>query len=304
MKSALAIKNESPFFNTNSLDNVLDSVLLQSRNGTASDSISDSFSTLLDNNAFATSTDTFNLEQRRLSNQNQQGLLTTSFSQDSLPLYFQNSFASSDKDALSMSNNGKLSLFNGNTTNNSCTSSITSPIVSAPLFSSSNLLFNEQSIDQRPSNFSGPNVASSSVQLQARFDSHMRTLANEINSTVQLYLHSIQMRKVQLLKHLDHITNTYSMLIAQNKGKNQIPFSRITFSRPDQGFFKLLTTFGLINSPAFAMYCSASGEGLTLTIEGEPTCFLVATRNCLNEEIVIGELSVFAYSLFQLKIIS
>ena len=134
----------------------------------------------------------------------------------------------------------------------------------------------------------------------ARFDHQIQSLANEINSTVQLYINSIQMRKEQLLKQLDHVRNAYSLSIDQqltannnndnNKSKppiTQLP--KITFTRPDQNLFKSITSFGFINTPAFGPYCQISGEGLSMAIEGEPTCFSIITKNCFNEEILIGK---------------
>lgn len=260
---------------------MLSSVLSHNRNG---NDFGDSLSTLLDSGSFLTS-DSSNFDQRR-----QQGLLTT-LTQDSLPPYFQNSFNSMpDKDVLSLSNSGKLSLFNGNINNSNPTSvaaAITSPIT--PLFSSTNFLFNDSIERQTSGGFASSNIQSPNVQMQARFDSHIQSLSAEIDSTAQLYVHSIQMRKEQLLKQLERIKSTYSVLIADDlKGKIQIPLARMTFNRPDQTFFKSITTFGFLNTPAYGLYCNASGEGLTIAIEGEPTCFLVATRNCFNEEICTG----------------
>ncbi|KAH7636247.1 filamin and nhl repeat containing protein [Dermatophagoides farinae] len=142
-------------------------------------------------------------------------------------------------------------------------------------------------------------VTGSNISMLARFDHQIQSLANEINSTVQLYINSIQMRKEQLLKQLDHVRNAYSLSIDQqltannnndnNKSKppiTQLP--KITFTRPDQNLFKSITSFGFINTPAFGPYCQISGEGLSMAIEGEPTCFSIITKNCFNEEILIG----------------
>ena len=297
---SLTAKNENSAFISNPLDNMFSSILsYNSTNNNRNDSISDSFS-LLDNSSFGQS-DTFNLEQRRFgSNVTQTNLLPTSFSQDSLPHFFQNSFLSfsaniSDRNELTSPNvaqNRKFSMFNSNNNNvannTSCT---TSPIISTPFFSSNNLLFKESFDPRSTHNSMTPNMGNSNFNMQVRFESHIRTIANEINSTVQLYINSLQMRKEQLLKQLDHLRNTYFLLLSQNKTKsNKVNhFPKITFTRPDSSLFKLVTSCGLLNSPAFAPYCQLTGEGLTVAVEGEPTCFSVSTRNCFNEDINTGK---------------
>lgn len=146
---------------------------------------------------------------------------------------------------------------------------------------------------------SSSTVSGSNISMLTHFDHQIQSLANEINSTVQLYVNSIQMRKEQLLKQLEHVRNAYSLLINQQStatnnqnNKNKPPITqlpKITFTRPDQNLFKSITSFGFINTPAFGPYCQISGEGLSMAIEGEPTCFSIITRNCFNEEMLIGK---------------
>ncbi|KAI2806984.1 E3 ubiquitin-protein ligase trim71 [Blomia tropicalis] len=288
----------------NPLDNMFGSMLTSNGvNHGRNETIDDTLSALLDG---STTFDPCPVDQRRFhqsgSNTNS-GPNNTSFSQETLPQFLQNSFSpfgngineTSNTMTNGVVNNGrnKFSLFGANGNSNgaststisSNTTTLSSPISSLSLFSSSNsFLFNE-TLEQGNLMQSNPNV-----NLQSRFESHVRSIASEINSTVQLYTSSLQMRKEQLIKQLEHVRNTYVMLLQQSKNKpnNQIPFPRITFSRPDSALFKLVTSFGYLNSPAFAPYCIITGEGLTVSVEGEPTCFSIATKNCFNEELLNG----------------
>ena len=171
--------------------------------------------------------------------------------------------------------------------------------------------------EQQPPQQSNNNNANSNVNMQARFEGHIRALANEINATVQLYTSSIEIRKEQLIKQLDHVRNTYLLMLKQHQQKQQqqngggnkqtvsngtgFAFPRIHFARPDPSHLKVATSFGHLNSPAFAPYCHASGDGLSVAVEGEPACFVVTTRNCFNEEMLTGR-GFFFLKLIMLKI--
>lgn len=209
---------------------------------------------------------------------------------------------------------GSLSSNNNVHNNASSISSLTNLNVSSahsPLLSSANFLnFDNQTTAQSSSNNQhnhnshqqqllvsvngGGNHHVQSANMQARFEGHIRALASEINATVQLYTSSIEIRKEQLIKQLDHVRNTYLLLLKQQSNGNSngkssgITYPRIVFARPDPSHLKVATSFGHLNSPAFAPYCQASGEGLSVAIEGEPSSFVVATRNCFNEEMLTG----------------
>lgn len=45
---------------------------------------------------------------------------------------------------------------------------------------------------------------------------------------------------------------------------------------------------GFLTAPAFAPNCAASGEGLEFAVPGVNTSFIIVTRNCFNEELMMG----------------
>ncbi|KPM02773.1 Filamin and NHL repeat containing protein [Sarcoptes scabiei] len=193
---------------------------------------------------------------------------------------------------------GAISPFTKNQSTVSSITSLQSPISSNVLSTEISDLQIKSSASDSTRN-SSPFTTLSTLnnnQLMTRFDYQIRIIANEINSTVQLYQNSIQMRKEQLLKQLDHVRNSYSILLGNyNAVKNQQAFQqlpKISFTRPDQNLFKSITSLGFIHTPAFAPNCVVSGEGLSMAIEGEPTCFSISTRNCFNEEILMGGESI------------
>ncbi|CAG2162808.1 unnamed protein product, partial [Oppiella nova] len=131
----------------------------------------------------------------------------------------------------------------------------------------------------------------SSSTLMSRFESQIRTIANDIQTTIQLHLNGLQMRKEQLLKQLEHIKQTYATVLsiaAQTDESLAVPLPQITFTRPDSALYKAVTTLGFLTTPALAVNCSATGDGVEAAIEGEATCFTITTRNCFNEELLIG----------------
>lgn len=134
--------------------------------------------------------------------------------------------------------------------------------------------------------------SSSSATLMSRFESQVRTIANDIQTTIQLHMNGLQMRKEHLLKQLEHIKQTYSTVLsmaAQSSDESvPLPLPQITFTRPDSALYKAVTTLGFLTTPALAVNCTANGDGVEMAIEGEATCFTITTRNCFNEELLIG----------------
>jgi hypothetical protein len=135
----------------------------------------------------------------------------------------------------------------------------------------------------------------SSSTLLSRFESQIRCIANDIQTTIQLHLNGLQMRKEQLLKQLEHIKQTYATVLSlasQSDESTPLPLPQISFTRPDSALYKAVTTLGFLTTPAFAVNCCATGDGVELAIEGEATCFTITTRNCFNEELLIGILYI------------
>ena len=133
--------------------------------------------------------------------------------------------------------------------------------------------------------------SSSSATMMSRFESQIRCIANDIQTTIQLHMNGLQMRKEQLLKQLEHIKQTYSSVLsvaAHTDDSAAVPLPQITFTRPDSALYKAVTTLGFLTTPALAVHCSANGDGVEMAIEGEATCFTITTRNCFNEELLIG----------------
>lgn len=147
---------------------------------------------------------------------------------------------------------------------------------------------------------SSSTVSPPSVPLLARFESQIRSIANDIQQTIQLHMNGLQMRKEQLLKQLEHIKQTYSTVLTiashQSDGDQSqtLPLPQITFTRPDSALYKAVTTLGFLTTPALAVNCSATGDGVETAMEGEASCFTITTRNCFNEELLIGESQILS----------
>ncbi|XP_054158844.1 E3 ubiquitin-protein ligase TRIM71-like isoform X2 [Oppia nitens] len=147
---------------------------------------------------------------------------------------------------------------------------------------------------------SSSSSSSTSSTLMSRFESQIRTIANDIQTTIQLHLNGLQMRKEQLLKQLEHIKQTYATVLSiaaatQSSSADSLDMAnlglalpQITFTRPDSALYKAVTTLGFLTTPALAVNCNATGDGVEAAIEGEATCFTITTRNCFNEELLIG----------------
>lgn len=156
---------------------------------------------------------------------------------------------------------------------------------------------------------------------EERFESQIRSLANEIHSTIQLHMNSLHMRRESLLQQLEHIkkiyfdvlrkkkangdssakqlfkdqTSAYANLIDQQmlKQPNTKPFDKfilpsITFSKPDSTLYKAMSTLGFLNTPAFGPFCTAAGDGLEFAVPGVNSTFTIETRNCFNDELLVG----------------
>lgn len=222
----------------------------------------------------------------------------SSFSQDSLPLFLQNSTSlsngavSSTNTFTSFSNKDKSSSLFPVKSINSDTLSGTSTSILSLADTPNNTIF-QNGLHESTSLLNNNNmIRLTNANMQAKLDAHMRFIANDINTTFQLYLNAVMMRKEQLMKQMDHIKSAYMIMLAQNKGNpaEQLPYQMITFTRPEQSLLKSITSLGSLHSPAFAPYCVASGEGLKMCVEGEPVCFGIAVKNCFNEPVVTGKI--------------
>lgn len=160
---------------------------------------------------------------------------------------------------------------------------------------------------------------------EERFESQIRSLANEIHSTIQLHMNSLHMRRESLLQQLEHIkkiyfdvlrkkkangesnakqlfkdqTSAYANLIDQQllKQQNAKQFDKfilpsITFSKPDSALYKAISALGFLNTPAFGPFCTAAGDGLEFAVPGVNSTFTIETRNCFNDELLVGRESV------------
>ena len=168
---------------------------------------------------------------------------------------------------------------------------------------------------------------------EERFESQIRSLANEIHSTIQLHMNSLHMRREGLLQQLEHIkkvyfdvlrkkkangtessakqlfkdqTSAYANLIDQqmlkqnNKQFDKFILPSITFSKPDTTLYKAISTLGFLNTPAFGPFCSAAGDGLEFAVPGVNSTFTIETRNCFNDELLVGRenISIEILALF------
>lgn len=155
-------------------------------------------------------------------------------------------------------------------------------------------------------NATATQIQQAQSRLQAQLERQVQSLLEEINTTAQHQVSSICTRRELLLKQLEQIRIAHSVMLAQAvlaEDANQLvrlsmldktPFNQIRFNRPDQSspMFRSMVSLGFLQSPVFGHYCQAAGEGLTFSIEGEPTCFMVAVKNVLNEEILTGKFIV------------
>ena len=145
-------------------------------------------------------------------------------------------------------------------------------------------------------------AASSQVD---RFESQMNLLTSEICSTIQMYINGLNSRKKHLLQQLETVRKIYStILVLQSKAEHSVGNSIcppspgsvnvpiITFTKPDVTLLKAVSSIGFITLPAFGPYCTASGDGLESTTPGLNSSFVVHTKNCFQEEIMIGHENV------------
>ncbi|RWS17860.1 Filamin and NHL repeat containing protein-like protein [Dinothrombium tinctorium] len=136
---------------------------------------------------------------------------------------------------------------------------------------------------------------------QEKFESQMQLIANEIHSTIQLHMNGLQQRRERLLQQLDHVKNVYLEIFHKHQlGNNNrilsdhpISLPNITFTKPDAALYKAISSLGFLTTPAFAPYCTATGDGLEVAVPGVNTSFTIVTRNCFNEELLIGRENIF-----------
>lgn len=91
-----------------------------------------------------------------------------------------------------------------------------------------------------------------------RFESQIRSIANDIQNTIQLHLNGLQMRKEQLLKQLEQIKQIYSSVIMSMQQQNPSVGSslnllpQIYFTRPDSALYKAVTSLGFLSTPGLS----------------------------------------------------
>lgn len=147
-----------------------------------------------------------------------------------------------------------------------------------------------------------------------RFESQIRSLANEIHSTIQLHMNGLHMRREGLLQQLEHIKKIYLDVLRKkkaalndctkqplfNKSQDQLNLKQfekfvlpsITFNKPDSALYKAISQLGFINTPAFGPFSVASGDGLEFAVPGVNSTFTIETRNCFNDELLVGRESI------------
>ncbi|RWS27424.1 Filamin and NHL repeat containing protein-like protein [Leptotrombidium deliense] len=151
-------------------------------------------------------------------------------------------------------------------------------------------------------------VSKSGLQ-QDKFESQMQLIANEIHSTIQMHMNGLQQRRERLLQQLDHVKNIYFEIFRKCQLSNNnrihhddqpITLPNITFTKPDAALYKAISSLGFLTTPAFAPYCSATGDGLEVAVPGVNTSFTIVTRNCFNDELLIGRENVVVelYAVF------
>ena len=72
-----------------------------------------------------------------------------------------------------------------------------------------------------------------------------------------------------------------------------LPLPTVTFTKPDSALLKAVSSLGFLTTPAFAPCCSATGDGLEVAVPGLNNNFTIVTRNCFNEELLIGRENIF-----------
>jgi len=134
-----------------------------------------------------------------------------------------------------------------------------------------------------------------------RFESQIRSLANEIHSTVQLHMNGLHMRREALLQQLEHIKKIYLDVLRKKKQQQQqlinldnskFILPNIMFNKPDSALYKAISQLGFLNTPAFGPFCTASGDGLEFAVPGVNSSFTIETRNCFNDELLVGRESI------------
>lgn len=151
---------------------------------------------------------------------------------------------------------------------------------------------------------------------EERFESQIRSLSNEIHSTIQLHMNGLHMRREGLLQQLEHIKKIYFDVLRKKKAalgatnkqlfKDQSTYANlvdqqlkskqfekfilpsITFNKPDSAIYKAISSLGFLNTPAFGPFCTASGDGLEFAVPGVNSTFTIETRNCFNDELLVG----------------
>jgi len=160
------------------------------------------------------------------------------------------------------------------------------------------------------SSSSSSSLADSSLFQEDKFESQLQKIANEIHSTIQLHMNGLQTRRDQLLQQLENVKRIYVEMYKTSGLNSSLPndtesrrlYSRgnsdnnvnsvllptVTFTKPDSTLFKAVSSLGFLTTPAFAPFCSATGDGLELAVPGVNTNFTIVTRNCFNEDLLIG----------------
>lgn len=137
-----------------------------------------------------------------------------------------------------------------------------------------------------------------------RFESQMNLISNEIQSTIQMYVNGLNSRKDHLIQQLETIRKIYSAIfVLQSKSESSgaigppspgghLSIPNISFTKPDVTLLKAISSIGFITVPAFAPFCTVSGDGLDVTIPGLNSSFVIHTKNCFQEELMVGHESV------------
>ncbi|XP_053211330.1 probable serine/threonine-protein kinase ndrD [Panonychus citri] len=76
-------------------------------------------------------------------------------------------------------------------------------------------------------------------------------------------------------------------------GGHSLPIPSVTFNKPDSALLKAVSSLGFLTTPAFAPCCSATGDGLEVAVPGLNNNFTIVTRNCFNEELLVGRENIF-----------
>jgi hypothetical protein len=136
-----------------------------------------------------------------------------------------------------------------------------------------------------------------------KFESQIRMISSEIHSTIQMHMNGLMSRRDHLLHQLDTIRQVYLSIIQHQSKTSKVDGSfpdaasilpNISFTKPDQALFKAVTSMGFLTTPAFAPYCTASGDGLDAAIPGQAMTFVIVTKNCFKEELLMGRENILA----------